>query len=292
MCLAAGARLVAYLEKKGWLGEMRQLRGKLWGMFKAVFPSIIARQSPWQPFELSLANIHKKTVSTALLECLVEASLDIFTKIRNYTVALQLFRWSQPTSSNSHRRNITKSWRWPSAFPNASPTAILGPPTSFSSSYRSFPLKFSSVFSRSVIYIWTLALSQLPNSTSLFISSDKERTFPCWSVSANNLWGTRMSPQWFSATTVATGHRLCEVKFAAGHQTFALALMESICYNLRDVYGPLHRLAVDCETLRASFHNTCGNHRAAKGIHIYLLEQIGEIKRSGGDFLHDHEHLS
>jgi hypothetical protein len=96
---------------------------------------------------------------------------------------------------------------------------------------------------------------------------------------------TRMSRNCSGAATVATGRRLCEVKFAAGHQTSALVLLESICYNLRNVYGPLHRLTVECETLRACFHNTCGNHKAAKDIHVHLLEEVGKIDRSNS--IHD-----
>ncbi|KAH7187179.1 hypothetical protein DER44DRAFT_857603 [Fusarium oxysporum] len=56
-----------------------------------------------------------------------------------------------------------------------------------------------------------------------------------------------------------------------------MALVESICYNLREVYGPIHHLTVECETLRASVHNTCGNHRAARDIHVHLLERIGNM---------------
>lgn len=104
------------------------------------------------------------------------------------------------------------------------------------------------------------------------------------------LWDTRMSRNWFGAATVATGRRLCEVKFAAGHQTSALVLLESICYNLRDLYGSVHRLTVECETLRASFLNTWGNHRAARDIHVHLLEQVGQLDRN--DSMHDQEHLS
>jgi hypothetical protein len=91
------------------------------------------------------------------------------------------------------------------------------------------------------------------------------------------LWDTRMSRNWSGAAAVAAGRRLCEVKFAEGHHSAAMSLIESICYNHRDVYGPLHHLTVDCETLRASFHNTCGNHRAARDIHVHLLEQIGSM---------------
>jgi hypothetical protein len=92
-----------------------------------------------------------------------------------------------------------------------------------------------------------------------------------------DLWDTRMSRKWSGAATVATGRRLCEVKFVAGHKEAAIPLIGSICYNLRDVYRALYYLTVECETLRESFHTTTGNHRAARDIHIYLLKEIGYI---------------
>ena len=96
-----------------------------------------------------------------------------------------------------------------------------------------------------------------------------------------------MSRNWTGAATVATGRRLCEVKFAAGHQAAAITLLESICYNLRDAYGSLHELTVDCETLRASFHNTCGNHLAARDIHVHLLEEIVGVDAETAASHHD-----
>ena len=91
VCLAAGARLVTFLEQRGRHGEMRQLRTEVWEMSKSFYPGCIGTESLWQLFELALANIHKKTMSIVLLECLVDAGLNVFTKVRDYTVAPFVF---------------------------------------------------------------------------------------------------------------------------------------------------------------------------------------------------------
>ena len=83
-----------------------------------------------------------------------------------------------------------------------------------------------------------------------------------------------MNRSWSGSTTIATGQRLCEVKFAAGHHAAALSLLRDICSNLHHVYGALHSLTVTCETLRSRFLNTCGKHAEARDIHVHLLEEI------------------
>ncbi|KAH7320599.1 hypothetical protein B0I35DRAFT_197948 [Stachybotrys elegans] len=287
--LAAGARLVAYLDQKGRHTEMRQLRNDIWEIFKDFVPASISTESLWQLFELSLANIHKKTVSITLLERLVDVGLAVFTKARDYGVTLQFLRWSQiyftQFTKTEHSKAVTLAFRISECFSRRQGVTdvIFIELQTVSSEILVEVLKvghldmdFSTIPFNQLNAIIRL-LGQQKNFTML------ERILQC-------LWDTRMSLNWSGATTVATGRRLCEVKFAAGHQTSALVLLESICYNLRDVYGSVHRLTVECETLRASFHNTCGNHRAARDIHVHLLEQVGKIDRN--DSMHDQEHLS
>ena len=47
-----------------------------------------------------------------------------------------------------------------------------------------------------------------------------------------------------------------------------------MCYNLRDVLGPLHPITVECERLRARLLSMCGNHTAAIDIHGHILHHI------------------
>ncbi|KAK6222688.1 hypothetical protein LQW54_000869 [Pestalotiopsis sp. IQ-011] len=287
--LAAGARLVAYLEQRARHGEMRQLRTQMWEMFKAFCPASLGTESLWQLFELTLANIHKKSVSITLLECLVDVGLDVFTKVRDYAVALQLLRWSQiyfkQLTKTEHSKAVALAFRISESISrqhSMTTDVVFLELQVISSEILVEVLKVNHLD----MDFGTIPLAQLNVIIRLL---GERRNFSMLERILQYLWDTRMSRNWSSAATVATGRRLCEVKFAAGHQTLALVLLNSICYNLRDVYGSLHRLTVECETLRAGFHNTCGNHRAARDIHVHLLEQIGSMET---DDAHDQEHLT
>ncbi|KAI3332380.1 hypothetical protein HD806DRAFT_546485 [Xylariaceae sp. AK1471] len=288
--LAAGARLVAFLDQKGRHAEMRQLRVEMWEIFKAFVPASVSTESLWQLFELTLANIHKKTVSITLLECLVDVGLEIFSKVRDYAVALQLLRWSQiyfkQLTKTEHSKAVALAFRISECFSRrqvATTDIVFVELQTVSSEILVEVLKVGHLD----MDFGTIPFSQLNVIIRLL---GQRKNFSMLERILQYLWDTRMSHNWSGAATVATGRRLCEVKFAAGHQTSALVLLESICYNLRDVYGSLHRLTVECETLRASFHNTCGNHRAARDIHIHLLEQVGKTDRN--DSMHDQEYMS
>ena len=288
--LAAGARLVAFLEQKGRHGEMRSLRTEMWEMFKSFSPSSISTESLWQLFELSLAHVHKKKISITLLECLVDVSLNVFTKARDYAVTLQLLRWSQiyfkQLTKTEHSKAVALAFRISESFSrrlHVETDVCFTELHSISSEILVEVLKVGQLD----IDFGTIPFGQLNVIIRLL---GERKNYSMLERILQYLWDTRMSRNWTGAATVATGRRLCEVKFAAGHRNNALTLVESICYNLRDVYGPLHHLTVECETLRASFHNTCGNHRAARDIHVHLLEQIGQMDQDNS--MHDHEHLS
>ena len=98
------------------------------------------------------------------------------------------------------------------------------------------------------------------------------------------LWDSRTERTWNVKTTISIGRRLCEVKFAVEKHTQALGLLEDICYNLRDVLGPLDSITIECERLRARLNTQCGNHGAAMDIHAHVLQQVAHSR--------DHQSLS
>ncbi|KAM0212242.1 hypothetical protein ACHAQD_009818, partial [Fusarium lateritium] len=274
MRLAAGARLIAFLELKGRHVEMRRLRTEMWEMFKGFCTTSVSSESLWQLFELTLSNVNKKVVSINILECLVDVSLDVY-KARDLKVCLQLLKWSQvyfrQLTKTKHSRAVELAFKISESFSRRGrdhDDTIVIELQQISSEILVEVLKVG----RLDIDFGTIRFAQLNVIIRLL---GERKNFSMLERILQYLWDTRMSRNWSGAATVATGRRLCEVKFAAGHKEAAMTLVESICYNLRDVYGALHHLTVDCETLRASFHNTCGNHRAARGIHVHLLEQIG-----------------
>lgn len=289
--LAAGARLVAYLEEKGRHGEMRRLRTEVWEMFKAFTPSYVGVESLYQLFELTLANIHKKTVSITLLEYLVEVSLSVCSNAHDYAVALQLLRWAQiyfkQLTKTEHSKAVALAFRISESFSRRHHVVT-----------DEIYIELHTISSEILVEVLKVGHLDIDFGTIPFDQLNviirllgERKNFSMMERILQYLWDTRMSRDWNGAATVATGRRLCEVKFAAGHHTAALVLLESICYNLRDVYGALHHLTVECETLRASFHNTCGNHKAARDIHVYLLEQISKTDKKNGS-MHDHDHLN
>ncbi|KAI1291442.1 hypothetical protein F5Y03DRAFT_403281 [Xylaria venustula] len=269
--LAAGARLLAFLEGRGRQSEIRRLRTEMWEMFRGFSSRSTDSESLWQLFELSLANATQKTVSISMLELLVNVTLEFFTA-KEFEVSLQLLQWSQVYFEQlrkvEHSRVIELAFKISGSF-----SGFVGKEKYFveinriSSEILVEVLKFAH---RDVDFS-SVPVGQLNVVVRLL---GEQRNFSMLERIFQHLWDTRMSRDWSGTTTVATGRRLCEVKFAAGHHASAITLIESICYNLRDVYGDLHQLTVECETLRASFHNTCGNHSAARDIHAHLLEQI------------------
>ncbi|QUC19152.1 uncharacterized protein UV8b_03393 [Ustilaginoidea virens] len=275
--LAAGARLLSFLELKGRENEARGLRSEMWEMFKDFCPASLASDSIWQLFELSLANVTKKVVSLALLESLVKVSLEVF-PTRNFDLSLQFLHWSRvyfkQLTKTEHSRVVELAFKISGYFSRkvqVEDDKTLAELQRISSEILVDVLKVGHLD----INFGSIPLDQLNVIIRLL---GERKNFSMLEQVLQYLWDTRMSRTWSGSATVATGRRLCEVKFAAGHQAAAIALIESICYNLRDVYGALHKLTVECETLRASFHNTCGNHRAARDIHVHLLEEIAGMK--------------
>ncbi|KAM0228393.1 hypothetical protein ACHAP5_011949 [Fusarium lateritium] len=215
-----------------------------------------------------------KDVSINILECLVDVSPDVY-KARDLKVCLQLLKWSQvyfrQLTKTKHSRAVELAFKISESFSRRGrdhDDTIVIELQQISSEILVEVLKVG----RLDIDFGTIPFAQLNVIIRLL---GERKDFSMLKRILQYLWDTRVSRNWSGAATVATGRRLCEVKFAAGHKEAAMTLVESICYNLRDVYGALHHLTVDCETLRASFHNTCGNHRAAQDIHVHLLEQIG-----------------
>ncbi|KAM0074866.1 hypothetical protein ACKRZS_013106 [Fusarium odoratissimum] len=276
MRLAAGARLIAFLELKGRQTEVRKLRTDMWEMFKGFCSTSVSSESLWQLFELTLSNVNKKIVHIDILERLVEVSLQVY-KAKDFKVSLQLLKWSQvyfrQLTKTKHSHVVKLAFKISESFSRR-----------HTHDHDHVILELQQISSEILVEVLKVGRLDIDFGTIPFDQLNviirllgERKNFSMLERILQYLWDTRMSRNWSGAATVATGRRLCEVKFAAGHQSAAMSLIESICYNLRDVYGSLHHLTVDCETLRASFHNTCGNHKAARDIHAHLLEQIGNM---------------
>lgn len=71
---------------------------------------------------------------------------------------------------------------------------------------------------------------------------------------------------------MSIGKRLAEVHFACGEHAVAFALLEDITYNLKDVYGVNHPMALQCQRLLASMHENLGQRKSAIGVRFGMLK--------------------
>ena len=83
----------------------------------------------------------------------------------------------------------------------------------------------------------------------------------------NQLWLSRHKRDSLSQDlTVTLGRRLVDVRFFHGHIDSAIDLAEDILYNLRHVYGPSHRWAVEMMNLLSSMYMSKGDRSAAMSV--------------------------
>jgi len=88
------------------------------------------------------------------------------------------------------------------------------------------------------------------------------------------LWDSRHEQvSWSNATIISIGRRLVEVRFAHGHKEKAIHLAQDICYNLRQVWGPLDKTTVELNNLLSSLFTAAGRHAEAMAVHEALLRE-------------------
>jgi len=80
---------------------------------------------------------------------------------------------------------------------------------------------------------------------------------------------------------VTLGRRLVDVRFFHGHTDSAIDLAEDILYNLRHVYGPSHRWAVEMMNLLSSMYMSKGDRSAA--IAVLDAPDLGDGGASNDD---------
>lgn len=107
--------------------------------------------------------------------------------------------------------------------------------------------------------------SDLEVSTPLHRNVVRELILQQWLL--NRLWLSRHQHGSLSQDVIVTlGRRLVDVRFFHGHIDSAIDLAEDILYNLRHVYGPSHRSAVEMMDLLSSIYMAKGDRTAAMAV--------------------------
>ncbi|GAB1212384.1 hypothetical protein ATERTT37_001522 [Aspergillus terreus] len=120
-------------------------------------------------------------------------------------------------------------------------------------------------------------------SNELAVLLGEQRNFEDLELLLANLWTSRIVQKtWSSDTIVAIGRRLVEARFSCGQTEQAIRLCRDICYNLRRVWGPFDRIALELTTLLSELYTATNNYRGAMAVHEKILRQLLSEPESEG----------
>ncbi|KAK7538080.1 uncharacterized protein J3D65DRAFT_602122 [Phyllosticta citribraziliensis] len=86
------------------------------------------------------------------------------------------------------------------------------------------------------------------------------------------LWNSRqLQASWSATTVISVGRRLVEVLYVRNKQDAAIALCESMCYNLRRTWGLLDTVTIELCNLLSSLYVSAGQHADALALHEEIL---------------------
>ncbi|KAB8270434.1 hypothetical protein BDV30DRAFT_250591 [Aspergillus minisclerotigenes] len=104
-----------------------------------------------------------------------------------------------------------------------------------------------------------------------------QRNFEDLEFLLNELWSSRVVQKtWSSDTIILVGRRLVEARFSNGRTTQATQLCGGLCYNVKRVWGPFDRSALELTNLLSALYTAEGDHVRAMGVHESVLRQLLE----------------
>jgi hypothetical protein len=93
----------------------------------------------------------------------------------------------------------------------------------------------------------------------------------------SSLWSSReFQKTWSSDIIIEIGKRFVQARFLGGHSAEAISLCETICYNLRRVWGALDSKTLEMSDLLSQIYTQAGHHREAMRLHGEILRLIVE----------------
>jgi len=93
----------------------------------------------------------------------------------------------------------------------------------------------------------------------------------------NTLWSSReVQKTWSPDIIISLSARLIAARFLSSHPSQAISLAETVCYNLRRVWGSLDPKTLDMYGLSSRVYTAAGHHREAMGVHEDILRLVVE----------------
>ncbi len=92
-----------------------------------------------------------------------------------------------------------------------------------------------------------------------------------------SLWSSReVQKNWSPDIIIAIGKRFVQARYLGGHTTKAISLCETICYNLRRVWGAIDPKTLEMTEILSQLYTACGHHREAMRLHEEILRLVVE----------------
>ncbi|KIL84031.1 hypothetical protein FAVG1_12727 [Fusarium avenaceum] len=272
--LTTGSRLIQHLESHSLLSEANGIRDELWKLFcRMLDRSEDKSSSTYHLFQAILASSSEQDISASLLEdafVLIEQMGDAGSHKACFYLSQWVFEYSEGGADSDDSSSALVLLKLSTLLYKISEIEV---DVSLSGLIEELATQLG-VLAMSYTSDIDLSVLSVSHLTCILSIAGKQNDYTTLKRILELLWNSRdhydfnLEP----TTTIAIGKRLAEVHFACGEHNAAFTLLEDISYNLKDVYGANHSMAMSCMRLLASMHESLGHRTSAIDVRFLMLK--------------------
>ncbi|PCD28786.1 hypothetical protein AU210_011343 [Fusarium oxysporum f. sp. radicis-cucumerinum] len=272
--LTTGSRLIQHLESYSLRSEAGGIQDALWKLFCRMLERPEGKgSSTYHLFQAILASSSEQDISASLLEdafVLIQQMGDAGSHKACFYLSQWVFEYSEGGADSDDSSSALVLLKLSTLLYKISEievdVSLGGLIEELATQLGVLAMSYTSDIDLSV-----LSVSHL---TCILSIAGKQNDYTTLKRILELLWNSRdhydfnLEP----TTTIAIGKRLAEVHFACGEHNAAFTLLEDISYNLKDVYGANHSMAMSCMRLLASMHESLGHRTSSIDVRFLMLK--------------------
>ncbi|KAH6950256.1 hypothetical protein DER45DRAFT_623776 [Fusarium avenaceum] len=272
--LTTGSRLIQHLESYSLRSEASGIRDELWKLFCRMLDRPEDKgSSTYLLFQAILASSSEQDISASLLEdafVLIEQMGDAGSHKACFYLSQWVFEYSEGGADSDDSSSALVLLKLSTLLYKISEIEV---DVSLSGLIEELATQLG-VLAMSYTSDIDLSVLSVSHLTCILSIAGKQNDYTTLKRILELLWNSRdhydfnLEP----TTTIAIGKRLAEVHFACGEHNAAFTLLEDISYNLKDVYGANHSMAMSCMRLLASMHESLGHRTSAIDVRFLMLK--------------------
>ncbi|KAH7259528.1 uncharacterized protein BKA55DRAFT_639596 [Fusarium redolens] len=272
--LTTGSRLIQHLEAYSLRSEAGGIQDELWKLFCRMLDRPEGKgSSTYHLFQAILASSSEQDISTSLLQDafgLIQQMADAGSHKACFYLSQWVFEYSENGADSDDSSSALVLLKLSTLLYKISEIEV---DVSLSGSIEELATQLG-VLAMSYTSDIDLSVLSVSHLTCILSIAGKQNDYITLKRILELLWNSRdhydfnLEP----TTTIAIGKRLAEVHFACGEHTTAFTLLEDISYNLKDVYGANHSMAMSCMRLLASMHESLGHRTSAIDVRFLMLK--------------------